>query len=122
MIVDSTPQLSGSLAEKIAFNFLKNKGLKCLYQNYHSKFGEIDLIMIQDKLLVFVEVRYRSGTQIMDPLETITTSKIRKIIMTSEYFLQNHPSIRNQFRFDIITITGDLNAPEIRWIKNAFSN
>jgi Holliday junction resolvase-like predicted endonuclease len=58
----------------------------------------------------------------MDPLETVTASKIRKIILTSQYFLQKHQSIRNQVRFDIITLTGNLDSPDINWLKNAFSS
>ena len=115
-------QKPGAQAEKIAFEHLKNNGLKGLYKNYRSRFGEIDLIMMQDDTLVFVEVRHRSETRYMDPLETITASKIKKIKLTSQFFLQNHKSIRNQIRFDIITITGNLTSPEIKWIKNAFSD
>ena len=121
MNLESNLEIPGSQAEKIAYEHLKNHGLKGLYQNYRSRFGEIDLIMMQGDILVFIEVRHRSDTRHMDPLETITPAKIRKIILTSQFFLQNHRSIRNQFRFDIITITGDLNSPEIMWIKNAFS-
>jgi putative endonuclease len=113
-------QHPGFVAEKIAYEYLINHGLIGLYQNFRSKFGEIDLIMMQDEMLVFIEVRHRSDTRHMDPLETITTSKVRKIILTSQYFLQKHQSIRNQFRFDIITMTGNLNSPQIKWIKNAF--
>jgi putative endonuclease len=54
---------AGLEAEKLAVTFLIERGLKLVTQNYHCRFGEIDLIMKDGKTLVLVEVRLRSKHQ-----------------------------------------------------------
>ena len=51
----------GRLAENHALSLLEKAGLKIMERNYHSRFGEIDLIMEEGQTVVFVEVRYRSS-------------------------------------------------------------
>ena len=46
----------------MAATFLLNQGLKLIAQNYHCRYGEIDLIVQDAKTLVFVEVRLRKKT------------------------------------------------------------
>ena len=53
---------AGLEAEKLAATFLANHGLKFVTQNYHCKYVEIDLIMNDDKTLVFIEVKLRSNS------------------------------------------------------------
>lgn len=77
--------------------------------------------MQDDETIVFIEVRYRSNARFVDPLETIDGIKIRKIILTSQKFLQEFSDRDKLYRFDVVTLMGDLESPEIQWIKNAFS-
>lgn len=78
--------------------------------------------MMQNDTLVFVEVRYRAETALGSPLETITTSKQRKIIRTASFFLQQQFGDRwPACRFDVVGISGSLdNKPCIEWIPAAF--
>ena len=92
-----------------------------LKKNYRSKYGEIDLIMNDIDTIIFVEVRYRSNTKFIDPIETIDKIKIQRIITTSQIFLQEFPEHDKLYRFDIITLTGNIDLPQINWIKNAFT-
>ena len=58
----------------------------------------------------------------VDPLETVTRHKQRRIILTAECYLQKYPRLAKQVcRFDVIGILGDLLNPEITWIPAAFS-
>lgn len=68
---------AGLEAEKLAATFLMNHGLKLVTQNYHCRFGEIDLIMMDAKTLVFIEVRLRSNQQFGDAGTSITAQKNR---------------------------------------------
>lgn len=111
----------GTIAENTVLKYLTSKGLSRLNNNYRSRYGEIDLIMKEDDTIVFVEVRYRSNTRFIDPIETIDKMKIQKIILTSQKFLQEFSELGKFYRFDVITLTGDLETPEIQWIKNAFN-
>ncbi len=108
---------AGLAAEIIAATFLQNKGLKLVAQNYHCRFGEIDLIMKDANTLVFVEVRLRSNHQFGDAGASITLQKQRKLIATAHHYLQTNNDI--DCRFDAVLMNkADLN--HIEWIRNAF--
>jgi putative endonuclease len=112
----------GQLAENFASEYLKNQGLKRLQTNFACKHGEVDLIMLDDNTLVFVEVRYRQSTDYGHPLETINYAKQQKILKTVQFFLLKHPEYRNHpCRIDAIAIDAHTQKHNdtVQWIKNA---
>ena len=111
----------GQWAEQLALDYLVQKKLELLSCNYRCAVGEIDIIMLDHETIVFIEVRYRANNNYIHVLETISEKKCIRIIKTSRHFLQNTRQLsRKPCRFDIITITGENNNPEIVWIKDAF--
>ena len=111
----------GKIAEDIALNYLKQNKLKYIERNFRSSFGEIDLILKDKNTLVYIEVRYRNNNNFMGALETIDRRKCERIIATSQYYQQcNRNAVNMDTRFDVVVINGDLNNPNIEWIKNAF--
>jgi len=120
MMIKTTNQ-TGKTAENIAANYLANQNVKIITRNFHSRFGEIDLIAMNQEILLFIEVRYRKNEHFLTAIETIDQRKCNKIIITSEYYLNKHKKYQSHLcRYDVITLTGDLNGPVIEWIKNAF--
>ncbi len=113
----------GQLAEDMACQHLQQQGLILLQKNFHSRFGEIDLIMQHQQTLVFVEVRYRKNRDFGGPAASITPAKQKKIEKTALFFMQKKGREFNA-RFDVLAICGDnLQKPQqlnIEWIKNAF--
>ncbi|MES2546097.1 MAG: YraN family protein [Pseudomonadota bacterium] len=107
----------GLAAEKLAETFLINRGLKLVTRNYHCRFGEIDLIMLDAKTLVFVEVRLRTNTQFGSAGTSITPQKMQKLILTAQHYLQTHGE--QPCRFDAI-LMDSANAKSIEWVRNAF--
>jgi putative endonuclease len=107
----------GEAAEQIAAEFLKAQGLKLITSNYRSRFGEIDLIMQDGANVVFVEVRLRKNKHFGGAEESITVAKQHKIVITAEYYLQQHGN--QACRFDAI-LMDKADAKNISWIKNAF--
>lgn len=111
----------GRLAEDRALAFLQNEGLLLQTRNYRSRRGEIDLIMQDGETTVFVEVRSRTRSAILSTIETIDKNKQRKIILTSQSYLQQHKKDPSRYyRFDVVLINGDTENSNIEWIKNAF--
>jgi putative endonuclease len=108
---------AGLEAEKIAATFLVNHGLKLVSQNYHCKYGEIDLVMNDAKTLVFIEVRLRSNSQFGSAGASITAQKQQKLILTAQHYLQNHGDC--QCRFDAI-LMDKADSNHIEWVRNAF--
>jgi putative endonuclease len=108
---------AGLAAEKLAATFLAERGLKLVMQNYHCRFGEIDLIMTDAKTLVFIEVRLRSNNQFGNAASSITPQKQKKLILTAEHYLQQHG--QSACRFDVI-LMNKADMQSIEWIRNAF--
>ena len=117
----SNSHQQGKLAEEKAFTYLKEQGLKPLARNYRSPQGEIDLIMQDREITVFIEVRARTDNHTMNILETINPQKCRHIIQTCKHYLQKHKrTYKDICRFDVFLIMGPLETAKIEWIKNAF--
>lgn len=111
----------GQQFERLAGKHLQQHGLSLVATNIHSRYGEIDIIARDGDCLVFVEVRFRAGTSHGSPAATVTPAKQEKIRRTALHFLQKHGlTNRMPTRFDVVGITGSLEQPLIRWIKNAF--
>jgi putative endonuclease len=115
---------AGLEAEKLAATFLASNGLKLVTQNYHCRFGEIDLIMQDGKCLVFVEVKLRSSNQFGGAAASITTHKQQKLILTAQHYLQIQKLTDVPCRFDAVLLTGKIlkstDLQHIEWIRNAF--
>ncbi len=112
--------LKGNKEEQMAIKFLKKKGLKLIQANYHSRFGEIDIIMWEKKELVFIEVKARKENAQVSAIESITTSKINKITKTAQIYLQTLETIPS-CRFDVVAVTNYKdNKSDINWVKNAW--
>ena len=115
---------AGLAAEKLAATFLTNHGLKLLTQNYHCRFGEIDLIMQDAKTLVFVEVKLRSSSHFGGASASITPQKQQKLILAAQHYLQTQKIGDVSCRFDAILmhskILKNTDLQQIEWIRNAF--
>ncbi len=109
----------GQNAEKIACQYLQDNGLKLLKKNFHSRFGEIDLIMQDGNTLVFIEVRCRRNNAQVSAAESVSFAKIQKIRKTAEYYLLQLEEVPN-CRFDVIAMIHNGNNYHIDWIQNAF--
>ncbi len=108
----------GELNEQIALQYLAAQGLKLVTSNYHSRYGEIDLIMLDKKMLVFIEVRYRRNNHFGGAAMSVTPDKQRKIAKTALQFIQRNKKTEWQCRFDVVAI----GETETRWIKSAFDS
>ena len=121
-----TTREQGQYTESLACEYLENKGFKLIEKNFTCRLGEIDLIMKDNNSIVFVEVRYRRSINFGSGIESITTSKQKKLIKTASLYLQQHDKL-NKYpsRFDIVSITGNietsnLNNIDFYWVENAF--
>lgn len=113
---------TGTTHEEYAKEFLQSGGLKPLVSNFYSRFGEIDLIMLDHTTLVFIEVKYRNNSSFGTAIASVTRPKQKKIIKTARFFLsQNKKYNEWNCRFDVIGIDEKQDGKKhIHWIKNAF--
>ena len=110
----------GDRAEQLAHEFLLDQGLRPVARNFRSRGGEIDLIMLDQRCLTFIEVRYRRTAGFLEPVVTVDQHKQRKIIRTAAMFAaRNHRFAHLTMRFDVVALQGD-DPPAINWIRDAF--
>ena len=93
----------GNLAEDKAAKYLKDMGFEIVERNFYSKFGEIDIIAMKDKILHFVEVK--SGKN-FDPVYAITPKKLDKILKTVNYYILKK-KINSEIVIDALIIRGN---------------
>jgi len=94
----------GKAGEKLAEDFLITKGFTILHRNWRCGHEEIDLIGVQNNLLHFIEVKFRSSDYHGHPEEAVTKKKIRTLMRGVEQYLHQNPQY-NDFRLDILAIT-----------------
>jgi putative endonuclease len=106
----------GQDKERLAADFLTRQGLRLIARNHRCRFGEIDLIMGDAGVLVFVEVRYRASSRFGTPAETVDHHKQRRLVAAANHYLLVHPSVL-PCRFDVVAMTGH---DQVLWLKDAF--
>lgn len=116
-----TTRSTGDHYERVAADHLQRHGLRLLERNANSRHGELDLIMRDGDIVVFVEVRYRSGSRSGDGLDSVGPSKRTKLIRAASLWLAAHPEHAHRAcRFDVVGLSGDVDAPLLVWLKSAF--
>jgi len=114
-------RLWGEYWEGVALTYLKKNKLKKIKRNYHCKAGEIDIIMTDKDTLVFIEVKYRKNDDWVSAAESVTKKKQTRIIKAAQMFLLQNKKFEDwNCRFDVMSIQGDKQNPEIDWIQSAF--
>ena len=94
----------GKWGEDMASRFLKNKGYLVLETNYRCRWGEIDIVAVDEGQIVFVEVRTRSSDDFGTPEESITPAKGHRLIATAQDYLQRRGQEGLDWRVDLIAI------------------
>ncbi len=124
----------GRWAEQAALDLMQQHGFLMVAKNYHSRYGELDLIVQRGQELIFVEVKARAQTQYVHAIESISYIKQKKMVRTAFCFLEQHPEFQAfYYRFDVICF--DFNHQfskniqhdftkypyDVQWIENAFT-
>lgn len=108
----------GASAERVAEQWLAQRGLQTVARNYRSKRGELDLVMCDGDCVVFVEVRLRSRSDFGGASASVDGAKQRRLIATAQHFLLCHPAWCDApCRFDVIAGDGRGNW---QWLRDAF--
>jgi len=118
--VSKIRQLFGKEGERFAERYLQQKGYKLVERNYRCRGGEVDLILLDRKVIVFVEVKTRSDHKFGSPLEAVAARKQKKMIQAAEFFLNQKGLHNREARFDVIGISWLGQQPAVEHIENAF--
>ena len=110
----------GQTGERAAALFLRSKGYDILQRNFHSRYGEIDIIAKKGETVSFVEVKTRGKNALDTPAASVDIFKRRKIIKTAQFYIINKQLINADFRFDVVEVELYGTHCKINHIENAF--
>ena len=116
-------RLLGRWGESLAAEELRRQGCEILAAGWRCRFGEIDLIVRDDRYLCFVEVKLRRSDAYGRAGEFVDRRKQEKLRTSAQLYLAEHPT-EFQPRFDVVEVYApqglDTRQPLVRWLKNAF--
>ena len=111
----------GDVYEVLVIAYLEEKGYKIIEHNFRCHIGEIDIIALYQKYIVFIEVKYRKNMNHGNPLEAVTTKKQKIISKCATYYLLIHPMYQNiGVRFDVVGVQKEKLTHQMIHIENAF--
>lgn len=114
---------TGTFFEDLALSHAQRDGLSLIARNFNCRHGELDLVMRERDIVVFLEVRYRRSPSHGGALHSIGAAKRERLTKAASLFLQANPSLaRHACRFDVIAIGGTREVPTIDWQRNAFES
>lgn len=98
----------GQIGEDLAAKYLLRNSYEILARNFHSKYGEIDIIATKRDTIYFFEVKTRRPNSFTQPEESITHQKISRIFKTAQVYISHHPHLRTKsWRITLIGIILD---------------
>lgn len=115
-------QSLGKRGEELAARFLIKKGLKIFERNFHTRWGELDIVAEEGGTVVFAEVKARSNVHFARPEVSVTHTKQQHLRKAAElWLLENYPNELPPCRFDVISIVlGDDGEETIEHFPDAF--
>lgn len=111
-------QAFGRFAEDRAADFYISEGYAIRERNWKHGRIEIDIIAQKENVIVFVEVKGRSGRD-NDAADAVTNDKMRRMTLGADFYLRNMKG-RFEYRYDIFTLTGDFDNYEVQVYPDAF--
>jgi len=115
----------GERGEKIALQYLKEKGYKILARNFKRKWGEIDIVAKKKKKIVFIEVKTIRKKEGFYPEDEIDWKKKRQLVKMAQIYLREFKiPLDSPWQIDIIAIEISLNSQrvKIKHYKNAIED
>lgn len=97
----------GQDAESFAALALERRGMRIVARNFRSRYGEVDLVALSGRTLVFVEVRARRSTAFATQAETVNRAKSRRLVATCQQFLQDTMLPWRDWRIDVAEVRLD---------------
>ena len=114
-------KLLGQEGESAAEEYLRHKGYRIVARNLRSSVGELDLVVEDGQVLVFVEVKARRSNAFGGAIHAVHQRKQEKLIQLAAQYLARHHIKDRLCRFDVVLLQGtEAVIPQIEHIQNAF--
>jgi putative endonuclease len=116
------PRTLGQRGEAAAARFLKRIGYVIIARGDRGRLGELDLVAVDARTVVFVEVKTRRSHDAGPPAEAVDPRKQQRLTRLALTFLKRHDLLEYPARFDVVAVTWPAlqKKPTIEHFKNAF--
>ena len=123
----SSGKALGRIGEESAAQAALSRGMTVLARNFRAAGGEIDLVAEDGRVIVFVEVKARSGAKYGDGGEAVSAAKMRRLARAAAAYLQGAGLLDRPCRGDVALVARAGGGPEggaadaiaVTWMKNA---
>jgi putative endonuclease len=95
----------GDSAENAAADYLAGMGYKIVQRNLNTRFGEIDIVAVDDGMVVFVEVKSRTSDEWGHPEDQVDRRKRQTLRRVAQLYLERHGLLDAPCRFDVVALT-----------------
>ena len=113
-------QILGAEGERAAEKFLRRQRYTILQRNYRCRSGEVDLVALDGRTVVFVEVKTRTQPEFGSPFEAVDQRKQRQIQRVAQRYLTEHRLHDRDARFDVVGVWWENGRVHCELIRNAF--
>ena len=110
----------GDEGERAALSALLDRGLRLVGRRVRTRLGEIDLVLLDGPVVVFAEVKTRSGPGFGRPAEAVTAAKRRRLERLAAAFLARQGWGERRCRFDVVEVEPEAGTLVARHIEDAF--
>ncbi len=111
----------GLEGEARAERALRQAGLRVLDRRFRTRRGELDLVALDGDVIVFVEVKTRTGEGTGAPAESVTRVKQERLARTALAWLQRRGWLDRRCRFDVVEVLLDARGGvRLRHLRDAF--
>ena len=112
----------GQRGEAAAARFLEKKGYIIVARSDRMRHGELDLVAVDQRTVVFVEVKTRRSHEAGHPADAVDEDKQRRLTRLALTYLKRHHLLEYPARFDVVAVTwaDDGREPVIEHYENAF--
>ncbi|HEY1599196.1 MAG TPA: YraN family protein [Pirellulales bacterium] len=112
----------GQRGEDAAARFLRRRGYKIVARGDRAVLGELDLVAVDGRTIVFVEVKTRESHDKGHPADAVDREKQRRLSRLAVAYLRRHDLLEQQARFDVVAVTWSRHArrPVIEHFQHAF--
>jgi putative endonuclease len=116
------PKHFGELGERMAERYLLRLGYYIVARNYAGPHGEIDIVAVDGRTVVFVEVKARMTSIAGHAAEAVDDEKELKLSKTAAEYVMFHGLENAHKRFDVVAIDMDSPKNPLRHFINAFES
>ena len=94
----------GLRGERFAARYLRRKGYRIVARGTRWRRGELDLVAVDGRTVVFVEVKTRRHATSDTPAEAVGSEKQRRLARAALVYLKSHGLLEHAARFDVVAI------------------